>query len=106
MDHIGIDLGSKESQVCIRSAEGEIRQEFRCATRALGEVLAKQASGRVVLETCTEAFRVAGLAVRHGHEVRVGRCCMNADCARTGPSCARQRRSELRRHATLSRASI
>jgi hypothetical protein len=36
MDHIGIDLGSRESQVCVRAAGGEIVEEARDA-RALSE---------------------------------------------------------------------
>lgn len=71
MDHIGIDLGSKESQVCARNAAGEIVEEARRRTTDLAPWLAGRASARVVLETCTEAFRLAGLAQRHGHDVRV-----------------------------------
>src|SRR3954470_2268901 len=67
MEHIGIDLDSKESQVCIRSSAGEILEEVRCPTSQLGVVLTARAPGRVVIETCTEAFRIPGLAVRHGH---------------------------------------
>ena len=32
MEHIGIDLGSRESQVCVRSGVGEIVEEKRCRT--------------------------------------------------------------------------
>ena len=71
MEHIGIDLGSKESQVCIRSSAGAILEEVRCPTQQLGVFLANRTRGRVVLETCTEAFRIAALAIRHGHDVRV-----------------------------------
>jgi transposase len=71
MDHIGIDLGSKESQVCVRNAAGEIVEEARRRTTDLAPWLAGRASARVVLEACTEAFRLAGLAQRHGHDVRV-----------------------------------
>ena len=39
MDHIGIDLGSKESQVCVRNAGGEIVEETRSSTRRLGTFL-------------------------------------------------------------------
>lgn len=35
MDHIGIDLGSKESQICVRSADGEIVVEGRWRTARL-----------------------------------------------------------------------
>lgn len=71
MDHVGIDLGSKESQVCIRNSAGEILEELRVSTRRLGKVLEGRSCCRVVLETCTEAFRVADVALSHGHEVRV-----------------------------------
>ena len=62
MEHIGIDLGSRESQVCIRNEAGEIVEEMRCRTRQLERLLASRLPGRVVVETCTEAFRIAGKA--------------------------------------------
>ncbi len=34
MEHVGIDLGGKESQVCIRSAEGTILLERRMRSRS------------------------------------------------------------------------
>ena len=71
MEHIGIDLGSKESHVCVRNGVGEIVEEKRCRTDQLGRYLGKRAPGRVVLETCTEAFRIAGGARQQGHDVRV-----------------------------------
>ena len=71
MEHIGIDLGSRESQVCVRNGVGEIVEEKRCRTDQLGRYLGKRAPGRVVLETCTEAFRIAGRARQQGHDVRV-----------------------------------
>jgi len=30
MEHIGIDLGGKRSQICVRSEQGEILEEARC----------------------------------------------------------------------------
>jgi transposase len=48
MEHVAIDLGGRESQVCVRAAEGQI-----------------------LLETCAEAFRVADFALSCEHEVRV-----------------------------------
>jgi transposase len=71
MDHIAIDLGSRESQICIRSAEGTILEEKRWDTRKLDAFLGKRPPSRVIVETCAEAFRVADVAQAAGHEVRV-----------------------------------
>lgn len=71
MQHVAIDLGGKESQVCIRNEAGKIVQETKVATRKLATFFKQQPSSRVVLETCAEAFRVADLALERGHQVRV-----------------------------------
>lgn len=71
MQHVAIDLGGRESQVCVRGADGEIVEERRVATTGLGRYLAKQPHSRVVLETCAEGFHVADQALAAGHEVRV-----------------------------------
>jgi transposase len=71
MDHIAIDLGSRESQVCVRTATGEIVEERRVGTRSLGRYLAKRAKSRVVVEACAEAFAVADAARAVGHETVV-----------------------------------
>jgi transposase len=71
MEHIGIDLGSKESQICVRSTSGEVLLERRCRTERVGAFLSGRPPGRVIVETCTEAFRVAAAAQRAGHEVSV-----------------------------------
>ena len=71
VDHIGIDLGSKESQVCVRNGAGELLEEVRCKTGSLAGLLAGRAKSRVIVETCTEAFRIADGAIAQGHEVRV-----------------------------------
>ena len=71
MDHIGIDLGSRDSQVCVRNSAGEIIEEARRVTIGLGPWLARRTPARVVLDTCTGASRLAGIAQQHGHDVRV-----------------------------------
>jgi transposase len=71
MQHLAIDLGGKESQICVRDAKENILEERRCPTKRLGEYLAKQPPSRVILETSAEAFAVADLARRAGHDVRV-----------------------------------
>src|SRR6187200_2677279 len=71
VQHVAIDLGSKESQVCIRSADGTILVEKKHPTRKLEELMQTLGPSRVVLETSSESFRVADAAKRAGHEVRV-----------------------------------
>ena len=39
MEHVAIDLGGRESQVCIRSKEGQVVLERRVATSQLGKLL-------------------------------------------------------------------
>ena len=71
MDHIAIDLGGTESQICVRSADGKIVEEVRKPTSRLGSYLKQRPPGRVILETSAEAFRIADTAREFGHEVRV-----------------------------------
>jgi transposase len=71
MQHFAIDLGSMESQICVRRPDGQIAIERKVPTASLKSYLKGQPKSRVVLETCAEAFRVADLAMDLGHEVRV-----------------------------------
>jgi transposase len=71
MQHVAIDLGSRESQICIRDPAGTILSERKLPTMGLPKFLSKQPSSRVVVETSAEAFFVADAALEHGHEVRV-----------------------------------
>jgi len=73
MEHIAIDLGSKESQICVRDAQGEILEERRIATRpsTLRRYLERRPASRVIVEAGAEAFWVAELAQGVGHDVRV-----------------------------------
>ena len=71
MEHVAIDLGGRESQICVRSADGAIVHETRCNTRDLPKFLKDRPKSRVVVETCAESFMVADAAVSLGHEVRV-----------------------------------
>jgi transposase len=71
MEHIAIDLGGRESQVCIRGVDGTIVREGKHPTARLEEVFKGREKSRVILETSAEAFRVADAARRAGHEVRV-----------------------------------
>jgi transposase len=71
MDHVAIDLGSRKSQICVRSSDGTIVEEKRVDTVKLKEYLASRPTSRVVVETCAEAFGVADAAKELGHEARV-----------------------------------
>ena len=71
MQHFAIDLGSMESQICVRQPDGQISLERKVPTGSLKAHLGRQPKSRVILETCAEAFRVADLAMDLGHEVRV-----------------------------------
>jgi transposase len=71
VDHVAIDLGGRLSQVCARSEDGRILEEKRVPTTELQRYLVGRPMSRVILETCTEAFKVADLALELGHEVRI-----------------------------------
>jgi transposase len=71
MDHIAIDLGGTESQICVRSSDGIIIEEVRWGTARLRSYLKRRPPSRVILETSAEAFRVADTARELGHDVRV-----------------------------------
>jgi transposase len=71
MQHLAIDLGGTKSQICVRTADGQILHEKALETARLGPFLKRQPASRVVLETCSEAFGIADLAMSFGHEVRV-----------------------------------
>jgi transposase len=73
VQHVAIDLGSQESQVCIRTSDGAIVEEKKHPTRSLGAWMKQWPTSRVILETSSEAFRVADAARAAGHEVRVVR---------------------------------
>lgn len=77
MNHAAIDLGSRESQVCVRGADGAVIFERKHPTRSLGELMKAWPPSRVVLETSSEAFRVADAARAAGHEVRVVRATLS-----------------------------
>lgn len=71
MNHVAIDLGGRESQICIRSADGTILEERKLPTRRLEKLVGEWTRSRVILETSAEAFRIADAVLAAGHEVRV-----------------------------------
>jgi hypothetical protein len=72
MEHLAIDLGGRESHMCVRSHDGHIVEERRCPTSALPRYLATRPRSRVVVETCSEAFGVADAALAVGCARRAG----------------------------------
>lgn len=71
MEHLAIDLGGSQSQVCVRSSDGRVLVERRCPTAGLPGWLTTRPPSRVIVETCSEAFHIADAALAMGHEVRV-----------------------------------
>ena len=71
MQHAAIDLGSKESQICIRQPDGTIVEERKHPTRKLTELVKTWPTSRVVMEASAEAFKIADAALAAGHQVRV-----------------------------------
>lgn len=101
MEHVAIDLGGRESQICIRTAEGKIVEEHRCQTTNLGDYLKTRAKSRVVMETCAESFAIAAAAQLAGHEVRV----VPATLVRTLGVGARRLKTDRRDAQALSEVS-
>lgn len=101
MQHIAIDLGKRESQICIRAESGEITEERRIRTRSLVRYLEKQSFGRVIVETGAECFRIADAALAAGHQVRV----VPATLVRSLGVGARGVKTDIRDARTLSEAS-
>jgi hypothetical protein len=92
MEHLAIDLGGKESQICVRSSDGQIVEERRCRTATLPAYLATRPPSRVVVETCSEPFGIADAALTIGHEVRVvpGTLVRSLGVARESAECPRR----------------
>jgi transposase len=101
MEHVAIDLGGRESQICVRGEDGKVMQETRWPTKRLAEFLSARAPSRVIVETAAEAFSVADSALKAGHEVRV----VPATLARTLGVGARGIKTDLRDARALSEVS-
>lgn len=101
MEHLAIDLGGKESQVCARLPDATIVLERPWKTAALEKLLQKRPHSRVILETSSEAFHVAEIALQLGHEVRV----VPATLVRSLGVGARRVKTDVRDARTLSEVS-
>lgn len=71
MNHIAIDLGGSQSQVCVRKANGEIVRERKVSTKNLAKAFSDQKPCRVILEACAESHKIAEQLLEQGHDVRV-----------------------------------
>lgn len=72
MDHIGIDVHKKESQICILTADGELLEHrVRTELARFGEVLGGRPPARILIEAATESEWVARCLEGLGHEVVV-----------------------------------
>jgi transposase len=71
VNHIAIDLGSRKSQVCIRSETGAIVSESRLDTSGIVPFLGGLEPSHVVMETCSESFAIAVRARDAGHRCSV-----------------------------------
>jgi transposase len=71
MNHVAVDLGSRKSQFCVRTPDGQVVQQAKVKTKDLGRLFQSLEKSRVVVESCSEAFVVADMASAMGHEVCV-----------------------------------
>lgn len=71
MEHLAIDVGGRESQICSRTANGEITLEKKVRTADLPLLFSQLTPRRVIIETAAESFWLADAARKAGHELRV-----------------------------------
>jgi Transposase len=72
MDHVGIDLGKRESQIAILTEDGElINRRIRTERLRLAEMFGRRPQARILLEASTESEWVARCLEDLGHEVIV-----------------------------------
>jgi transposase len=72
MDHIGIDLHKRESQICILAEGGElIERRIRTEPQRFAEAIGGRAPAQVLLESSTESEWVARCLEALGHHVVV-----------------------------------
>ena len=72
MDHIGIDVHKRDSQIYILAEGGEvIEQRIRTEPERFGAVLGTRSRARIVLEASTDSEWVARCLEALGHEVIV-----------------------------------
>ena len=72
MEHIGIDIHKRESQICILTPEGEIiERRIQSPRKRFTTVFTARPRAKVLLEATTESEWVAQTLEACGHEVIV-----------------------------------
>src|SRR5215467_16077948 len=72
MDHIGIDLHKRDSQICLLAEGGVlIERRIRTEPQRFAEALGGRATAQVLLESSTESDWVARCLEALGHHVVV-----------------------------------
>jgi transposase len=72
VEHIGIDVHKKETQICILTEEGElIERRVRTRAERFAEVLGPRPRARILMEASTESEWVVRCLEGLGHEVIV-----------------------------------
>ena len=72
MDHIGIDVHKKDSQICILTEAGELlERRVRTEAGRFADVLGHRPRARILIESATESEWVARCLEALGHEVIV-----------------------------------
>lgn len=71
MKHVGVDLGGRQSSICILDENGNVLRELTMPTRALNVFLERLEPSIIVIESCAESRKVALMARGLKHEVRV-----------------------------------
>ena len=72
MEHIGIDVHKRESQICILTPEGErIERRIQSTRQKFTAMFTDRPPARVLLEATTESEWVAQTIEQWGHEVIV-----------------------------------
>ena len=97
MDHIGIDVHKRESQICILAEGGElIERRIRTEPERFAAVLGGRPRARIVIEASTDSEWVARCLEALGHEAVAGYL---------PPRSKRSRRSRRARNVAASMAS-
>jgi transposase len=72
VDHVGMDLGKRESQIAILTEDGElIEMRIRTDRHRLVELFGRRPKGKILVEASTESEWVACCLEELGHEVIV-----------------------------------